>query len=242
MADRQFPVWVHFSDDDVIKLNAFNDWTLQSVSMEIIKLKSDYQGRSLRFVHAGKLLSNSQLLRSIRNQPRNDSPLTISNQLSDNNLVSVNSQLRNDDADTGNDADNVPGGGDIIHLQCSIAQSNYVNNIAPNRGLDRLLDLGLSRDEVNSIRSQFHSLRGNTILDASVTDNGLTNHDLRLEDAFLDNDLIQDDFTTELFFNLVLGFFGGIISLLWMTEITRGKLGIVIGLLLNISFSLLRFI
>ncbi|KAI8617347.1 DUF2407 C-terminal domain-containing protein [Chytriomyces sp. MP71] len=138
-----------------------------------------------------------------------------------------------------------------IFIHCAVsefpASSDMQDSqiLAPALGFDRLIDIGFSQAEVANLRSQFHSIRGRD-----------EQHDVTrtAEEAWIDNEQRNDnegdeavrDPNVEILLGLCFGFFGGIMVLFWIKErdlfTRRQQLGIVVGLLINIFFGLLRFL
>ncbi|KAI8915132.1 hypothetical protein BC831DRAFT_516837 [Entophlyctis helioformis] len=130
------------------------------------------------------------------------------------------------------------------------------------QGFDRLLELGewgaevemsipgMSQDEVQNLRSQFHALRGR---DADER----TDQARNAEEEWMDNpgnvpSTNQDDGThLDMLVGLLVGFFMGILVLFWVKEANMYNrraatgpvhrlLGIVTGLVINLAFGMLR--
>ena len=223
----EFELSIHFNDDTSLEISLPLNITLQSLYDRIFRERPELQGKSLRLIWRGSLLKGSNQMLGVLLR----------------DAVVDASALENGDGPT------------TVHVQCAVSDAiesaRNQEDAVQHRGLDRLLDLGLSREEVESLRNQFHSIRGREIPSHGTVEGNDAEHLAQLqsaEEAFLDNEtqqVTEEDFSKELLVALMFGFFGGILSLIFLREAgwftRRGQLGIMIGLLLNVSFGILRF-
>ncbi|KAJ3398278.1 hypothetical protein CcCBS67573_g01856 [Chytriomyces confervae] len=138
----------------------------------------------------------------------------------------------------------------FIHCAVSDTQNSVETQesqiLAPALGFDRLIDIGFSAEEVSNLRSQFHSIRGRD----EHNDPTRT-----AEEAWIDNpqrgetepdEATSRDPNAEIVLGLCIGFFGGILVLFWIKEqdffTRRQQLGIIVGMIINICYGLLRFL
>lgn len=106
---------------------------------------------------------------------------------------------------------------------------------------------------MENIRSQFRAIRGEGVTGIVVF--CLIYHKIDPEDeenrnaeeAWMDNDPathIEDGSSLDLYSGLCVGFLAGILSIVWVKEpglfTRKQQLGIYMGLLLNVSFGLMR--
>jgi len=133
----------------------------------------------------------------------------------------------------------------IVHCAISDARSEVPleeRQIEPLIGFDRLRESGLSEEEIANLRERFHQLRQR---DAEEIDRNL-------EETWLDNQQEEDvhvdgvtmDAYAQLFSGLVIGFFGGIISLMWLywsvfTEYQT--IGIIFGFIINVAYGMCNY-
>ncbi|KAL1926219.1 hypothetical protein VTP01DRAFT_6084 [Rhizomucor pusillus] len=140
-----------------------------------------------------------------------------------------------------------------IYIHCSLSEKRPANAAAssintnlpqmtPAVGFDRLRDIGLSQEDIQVIRERFHQLHGTE---------GAENSELarNLEEQWIDNSTqTLPDGTVhgaykEMLWGLILGFFLGVICLFWFKESVftrRHQMGIIAGILINISFGILH--
>ncbi|KAJ1952628.1 hypothetical protein GGI12_006198 [Dipsacomyces acuminosporus] len=119
------------------------------------------------------------------------------------------------------------------------------NGAQPARGFDRLRESGFSDEDIQAIRLQFHRVHGT---DADDEENAHA-----IEDSWIDG-TAQDTAAEapiggslyQLLGGLLIGYFGGLISLLWIknTHIfsRQHQIGIVFGVIVNFSFGLIRWL
>ncbi|KAJ1332169.1 hypothetical protein BSLG_008985 [Batrachochytrium salamandrivorans] len=110
-------------------------------------------------------------------------------------------------------------------------------------GFDRLIELGMSIQEVEDLRTQFHSLRSQGADEPPENARDA-------EESWMENPVSTGHFDdtggthTDMLIGLMVGFFMGILILLWIKEAhmcnQRRQLGIITGLTINISFGVLR--
>ncbi|KAI7872128.1 DUF2407 C-terminal domain-containing protein, partial [Spinellus fusiger] len=113
---------------------------------------------------------------------------------------------------------------------------------APASGFDRLRESGFTEDDIQNIRLQFHRLHG-------ISPQGDNEEARHLEDQWMDTtgDTLPDGTLQgtykEMVWGLMLGFFLGILCLFWFRESVfsrRHQMGIVAGMMINISFGVLH--
>jgi hypothetical protein len=128
-----------------------------------------------------------------------------------------------------------------VHCICSDINEIEQSGQQPMRiGFDRLIDMGFEVDEVQELRQQFHALRGVDVFDPSQIQEA--------EEEWIENTnpQLEDGNEFDLLIGLVFGFFCGIFLLFWVKErnmyTRKQQQGIFTGLLLNISFGLLRLL
>ncbi|CAO3638536.1 unnamed protein product [Cunninghamella echinulata] len=138
-----------------------------------------------------------------------------------------------------------------IFIHCSIseynAQGSTTNDqpqMTPPVGFDRLREAGFSEEDIRNIRTQFHRMNG-----APVDGDENSEQARQLEEQWMDNTgetlpdgTVQGTYN-EMMWGLIFGFFLGIICLFWFRESVftrRHQIGIVGGILINISFGLLH--
>ncbi|ORX81930.1 hypothetical protein BCR32DRAFT_267976 [Anaeromyces robustus] len=125
----------------------------------------------------------------------------------------------------------------VIHCAVSELLENEEHNLEPqiqsNLGFDRLVGLGLSQEEVDVFRRHFHILRNtydmNTEQGRQLEEEWL---DSQRDDTGNNNNMVsQYDFLI----GLLIGLFGGLISLLFVQSISKKKVfGLYCGALLNV--------
>ncbi|KAJ8652996.1 hypothetical protein O0I10_011377 [Lichtheimia ornata] len=141
-----------------------------------------------------------------------------------------------------------------VYIHCSVSDhrssdqhsndnANGENNTRPLMGFDRLRESGFNEEEIRDIRAQFHRTHG------SSYDGEATEQTMALEEQWMENTgemlpdgLIQGTYK-EMMWGLLLGFFLGILCLFWFRESVftrRHQMGIVAGMLINISFGVLH--
>jgi hypothetical protein len=126
----------------------------------------------------------------------------------------------------------------VIHCAVSDVLENEEHNLEPQiqqrLGFDRLIGLGLSQEEVDVFRRHFHILRNsydmNTEQGRQLEEEWLNSQ--RDETGNNNNSLIsQYDFLI----GLLIGLFGGLISLLFVQSISKKKIfGLYCGIVLNL--------
>ncbi|KAF7732317.1 hypothetical protein EC973_005213 [Apophysomyces ossiformis] len=131
-----------------------------------------------------------------------------------------------------------------VYLHCSL--SDYIPKAPvikapqsiPAAGLDRLRESGFTEEDIQAIRTQFHRL--------NITNDAINNV-LNFDDQCGDNETCPEGTLQgtyqEMVWGLILGFFLGIICLFWFRESVftrRHQMGIITGMLINISFGVLH--
>jgi hypothetical protein len=133
--------------------------------------------------------------------------------------------------------------------------------MTPPTGFDRLRESGFTEEDIGNIRTQFHRLHG-TSFEGTNTEETRTLEEQWMEntnDTLPDGSKLYDDkavivYNTplsialqgtygEMFLGLTLGFFMGILCLFWFRESIfsrRHQMGIVAGILINVSFGILH--
>ncbi|KAJ8663268.1 hypothetical protein O0I10_000506 [Lichtheimia ornata] len=136
-----------------------------------------------------------------------------------------------------------------VYIHCSLSDyipnKHHHNNEPQLRiptGFDRLREAGFSEEDIQGIRSRFHRIHG-TVADENSEDAR------NLEEQWIDNSnetladgSVQGTYK-EMVWGLILGFFLGVICLFWFRESVftrRHQMGIVAGMLINISFGILH--
>ncbi|SAM08785.1 hypothetical protein [Absidia glauca] len=120
-----------------------------------------------------------------------------------------------------------------VFIHCSLSDFKSDQRSNNNRpqvtapvGFDRLRESGFSEEDVRNIRTRFHRMNGTLQADSSeISEQAIT-----LEEQWMDNtgETLPD---------------GSIICLFWFRESVfthRHQMGIVAGILINISFGLLH--
>ncbi|KAJ1554729.1 hypothetical protein HK096_002171 [Nowakowskiella sp. JEL0078] len=185
--------------------------------------------KSLRLVHSGRLLRDSVKLETVI-------PINSATEIPDVKDKGKKSILSNETVS--------------VFLHCVVADGPVSESQAPQIttpvGFERLLEVGLSADEVNDLRRQFHAVRGTTMdqSDAART----------AEEEWFDNggqttanvDNPHNGGIFDMMWGLTVGFFSGIFSILWLKEAgifnRRQQIGIFAGFIVNMSFGVLRLI
>ncbi|ORZ01120.1 DUF2407 C-terminal domain-domain-containing protein, partial [Syncephalastrum racemosum] len=110
-------------------------------------------------------------------------------------------------------------------------------------GFDRLRDSGFTEEEIQSLRERFHRWHGTEDADPEQ----IRRREEQWMDAVGEGETLPDGTPQgtykEMVWGLVLGFFLGIICLFWFRESVftrRHQMGIVAGILINISFGVLH--
>jgi hypothetical protein len=204
----------------------------------------------LRIIHSGRVLEDANRVPIPEEQPEQREPpvrdISIPLKGSRSNEKGRPGSRSSGAADEG------PNPNQPIYLHC--AASDFASEggpvepnatIRPQLGLERLLGVGFSADEVSSIRQQFHAFRGT---DATDEDSAR-----RLEESWIDanqNNVVGDNpffgnSPQDLLFGLLIGFFLGILCLLFVREPIfnrRIQVGIVLGLIFNVSFGIAKLL
>ncbi|KAI8144605.1 DUF2407 C-terminal domain-containing protein, partial [Fennellomyces sp. T-0311] len=111
-------------------------------------------------------------------------------------------------------------------------------------GFDRLQESGFNEEEIRDIRTQFHRLHGSAAFDGETTEQTTAMEEQWMESTgeILPDGLMQGTYK-EMMWGLLLGFFLGILCVFWFRESVftrRHQMGIVAGMLINISFGVLH--
>lgn len=133
--------------------------------------------------------------------------------------------------------------------------------MTPPTGFDRLRESGFTEEDIRNIRTQFHRLNGTSF------EENPSEEARNLEEQWMDNTgqtlpdgskycctlccvyrlivlyVATQGTYKEMMWGLMLGFFLGIICLFWFRESVfsrRHQMGIVAGILINISFGVLH--
>ncbi|KAI9006879.1 DUF2407 C-terminal domain-containing protein [Hyaloraphidium curvatum] len=215
-------------------LFASDTLTIREIKDLIRAQRPALRDKHLRIIHSGRVLEDSSLVPAPEPPPEGQ----------EENVTRLD----------GNGASSSQASASLAHrttyLHCAV--SDFASEgpsrptLRPQLGLERLLGVGFSAEEVASIRAQFHALRGTDADDEESA--------RRLEENFLDsatqNSAVADNpffgnSPGDLLLGLVLGFFLGILSLLLVREPIfnrRVQFGIVVGLLFNVSFGIARLL
>ena len=138
-----------------------------------------------------------------------------------------------------------------LFLHCSVSDqisdnhSNTTNNEDLPQGFDRLLQLGMSQQDVANFRTEFHALRGTDLEDTpeaarSAEEEWMSNPVTDGQDEPLANEGSDYDWI----YGALIGFFGGIISLFWLREVfnRRQQIGLLMGLWANVVIGFLYYL
>ncbi|KAI9274591.1 DUF2407 C-terminal domain-containing protein [Phascolomyces articulosus] len=122
--------------------------------------------------------------------------------------------------------------------------NNTGNQVTPLLGFDRLQETGFNEEEIRDIRTQFHRLHGSPNFDGEITEQTIAMEEQWMESTgeILPDGLVQGTYK-EMMWGLLLGFFLGILCVFWFRESVftrRHQMGIVAGMLINISFGVLH--
>ncbi|KAG2219010.1 hypothetical protein INT45_013773 [Circinella minor] len=123
--------------------------------------------------------------------------------------------------------------------------NNYTGNqMTRLLGFDRLQEAGFNEEEIRDIRVQFHRLHGSPNFDGEITEQTTAMEEQWMESTgeILPDGLVQGTYK-EMMCGLLLGFFLGILCVFWFRESVftrRHQMGIVAGMLINISFGVLH--
>ncbi|KAI8324000.1 hypothetical protein GQ54DRAFT_86031 [Martensiomyces pterosporus] len=119
------------------------------------------------------------------------------------------------------------------------------DEIQPARGFDRLRESGFSEEDIQGIRQQFHRVHGTDIDDEENA--------RAIEDSWIDG-TAQDTVAEsplrgsmyQLLGGLLIGYFGGLISLPWLKNThlfsRQHQMGIIFGVIVNLSFGFIRWL
>ncbi|KAI9261594.1 DUF2407 C-terminal domain-containing protein [Phascolomyces articulosus] len=122
------------------------------------------------------------------------------------------------------------------------SNNNDEPQISPPTGFDRLRESGFSEEDIQGIRARFHRMHGTVGDDNSEEARNLEEQWIDNTSETLADGTVQGTYK-EMMWGLILGFFLGIICLFWFRESVftrRHQLGIVAGILINISFGVLH--
>ncbi|KAL1929191.1 hypothetical protein VTP01DRAFT_2250 [Rhizomucor pusillus] len=139
-----------------------------------------------------------------------------------------------------------------VYIHCALSDYVSSNNsneyvkptrLTPFRGFDRLREAGFNEEEIRDIRMHFHQSRMNSY-DGETTEQTLAIEEQWMESSgdMLPEGVIQGTYQ-EMVCGLLLGFFLGILCIFWFRESVftrRHQMGIVAGVLINISFSVMH--
>ncbi|CEG75889.1 hypothetical protein RMATCC62417_10864 [Rhizopus microsporus] len=214
---------IRWSDRQDLVINSEPDETVYSIKEKIRNLSGNAKDKYIRLIHNGKVLEDQRTLKSY-----GIGKINITNSkaiLEPPSPVYIHCSL----------SDYIPKGSSI---------SNNRPQIIPPVGFDRLRESGFTEEDIQNIRAQFHRLHGTDYNDTEGTSEEARN----LEEQWMDNtgetlpDAVQGTYK-EMMWGLMFGFFLGIICLFWFRESVfsrRQQLGIIAGMLINISFGILH--
>ncbi|KAJ3332662.1 hypothetical protein HDU76_013476 [Blyttiomyces sp. JEL0837] len=149
----------------------------------------------------------------------------------------------------GSSTESNSGGPAPMYLHCAVSdapassESQAPQLRVPALGFDRLLEIGFSREEVDNLRVQFHAMRGTEYHDQndaarSAEEDWIDNRNTNTRDTAVDGTHL------DMLSGLIVGFFLGVLVLFWIKEqglfTRRQQMGIIVGLLVNLSFGVLR--
>ncbi|KAI9491345.1 DUF2407 C-terminal domain-containing protein [Zychaea mexicana] len=120
--------------------------------------------------------------------------------------------------------------------------NNNEPQMSPPTGFDRLRESGFSEEDIQGIRARFHRMHGTGGDDNSEEARNLEEQWIDNTTETLADGTVQGTYK-EMMWGLILGFFVGIICLFWFRESVftrRHQMGIVAGILINISFGVLH--
>lgn len=232
---------------------------------ELIRLQRPaLREKVLRLIHAGRVLEDADHV------PLRETPSPLPALASGSSSAGASGSRTEFGRETGEPLDSIPlqpfrpngkgrpasneaneaiDGQGQIYLHC--AASDFASEeplrptIRPQLGLERLLNVGFTEEEVASIRSQFHALRGTNVADEESA--------RRLEETWIEsnaNNVVADNpffgnSPGDLLKGLLIGFFFGILSVLLLREPVfnrRVQFGIMAGLLFNVSFGIAKIL
>ena len=126
--------------------------------------------------------------------------------------------------------------------------------VVVNRGLERLREAGFTQAEIQRFRDTFHRQHASDMPDEQEQDE--EERMTRLEEAWLEgihtehDDVFVDGMRIgvyqDMFLGMMIGFFGGMLSVLWLVAWSWNskwnKIGISAGLFVNLTLGSLRWI
>lgn len=248
--------------------------TIGEIKQLIFSQRPAYRGKHLRIIHAGRVLddttrvpvpepgpepssssSSSSSTRETGSLPEDIRPNGKGRPANGGNASTLAMDVKGKGTppleSNGNGSPHAtnPASSQTIYLHCAVSdfasEAQTEPPLRPQLGLERLLSVGFSEDEVANIRAQFHALRGTNIIDEESA--------RRLEESWIDanqNNAVADNpffgnSPGDLLAGLMIGFFLGILSLLLIREPffnRRVQFGVVVGLLFNASFGIARML
>ena len=128
--------------------------------------------------------------------------------------------------------------------------------VVVNRGLERLREAGFTQAEIQRFRDTFHSQHASEMNEEQEQDEEEEERMTRLEEAWLEgihtehDDVFVDGMRIgvyqDMFLGMMIGFFGGMLSVLWLVAWSWNskwnKIGISAGLFVNLTLGSLRWI
>ncbi|KAL1917631.1 uncharacterized protein VTP21DRAFT_4024 [Calcarisporiella thermophila] len=210
--EEPFTLHIRFAEGGDLSLSVRSTDTVSQLKEKVQRARPALSGKYLRFVYQGRLLRDAETLEQTGVSKRDMS---------------------------------LP-----IYIHCSASDSppsrtseSQIRQITPLTGFDRLREAGFSEEDIRNIRTQFHQLHGTSV-------NGEINEQtLNMEEDWIENagETLPDGTVQGAYYDMVIGllfgFFMGLIVLFWFKEQAfsrRQQMGIVAGLLINISFGILR--
>lgn len=146
-----------------------------------------------------------------------------------------------------------------IYIHCALSDLNTKATMTPTpnkpkddkknslSGFNILCESGYNEEEIRSIRSRFHQMRGT---EGFVDGGSFNEDDIRLEEEWMEHTgnllpegSVQGSPYKEILSGLILGIFLGILCLFWMREsvFTRThQLGIILGITINMYYSIIH--
>lgn len=248
-------VCIRFTDGDDIRISIPNDSTIDQLKSQLEQNQPHLANKRLRLIYRGRILQDHQTVGSLH---ISNSTTNFSSSPTDPSLSPL---LQHDPREVlfihcavsdaiGSVSSSDPTSSTINNTNINTDTNNTTpsntNDATPNiqtrTGFNRLLDVGFTQAEVDTLRNQFHNLRGTQVAVESEEANRVEEEWMENNGSGLDDGL--DGSRYDMLIGLLMGFFLGVIVFFWIRErgvFTRKRqIGALAGLFLNLSFGILR--
>ncbi|KAI9206854.1 DUF2407 C-terminal domain-containing protein [Polychytrium aggregatum] len=211
-------------EDDLPLLLESGEVTMYELKQTIRERRPSLEDKHLRLLHRGRILKDASQAESLE---RATIPLDNGDGQSSEPLL----------------------GREPIYIHCVVSEAPVSDQQAPQLrgpavGFDRLIEIGFSREEIEALRSQFHSIRGGDEGEAQNAEEEWIDNRVNREEAAAE--VSRDGTHVDLLCGLMVGYFIGIIVVFWIKEqglfTRRHQMGIIAGLMINIVFGILRLL